>query len=56
VAPESLEDWLEPLGRFCDLGEPAILRKPNGQPISWRIDGALRQAEALRPYAGAALA
>lgn len=43
VAPESLEDWLQPLGRVCDLGEPAILRKPNGQPISWRIDGALRQ-------------
>ena len=39
VAPEELDGWLGPLRQFCVVAPPAILRKPNGNPIAWRIDG-----------------
>ena len=39
VAPEELEGWLGPLRQFCAVTSVSILRKPNGDPIAWRIEG-----------------
>jgi SAM-dependent methyltransferase len=39
VAPEELDGWLGPLRQFFDVATPSILRKPNGDPIAWRIEG-----------------
>jgi SAM-dependent methyltransferase len=40
VAPEELDGWLGPLRQFCAVTSVSILRKPNGDPIAWRIEGA----------------
>ncbi len=39
VAPEELDGWLGPLRQFCTVTSASILRKPNGDPIAWRIEG-----------------
>jgi SAM-dependent methyltransferase len=40
VDPEELDGWLGPLRQFCAITNTSILRKPNGDPIAWRIEGA----------------
>jgi SAM-dependent methyltransferase len=42
VAPEEIDGWLAPLRRGCELTCVAALRRPNGEPIAWRIDGTRR--------------
>jgi SAM-dependent methyltransferase len=42
VAPHRLERWLGPLRRHCEVKPASVLRKPNGEPIAWRIGGVLR--------------
>jgi SAM-dependent methyltransferase len=42
VAPHQLERWLEPLRRPFEVTSVLILRKPNGEPIAWRIAGTRR--------------
>ncbi len=42
VAPEEIDGWLAPLRRDCELTCVAALRRPNGEPIAWRIDGTRR--------------
>ncbi|MFL6689985.1 MAG: class I SAM-dependent methyltransferase [Alphaproteobacteria bacterium] len=42
VAPEEIDGWLAPLRRGCELSCVAALRRPNGEPIAWRIDGTRR--------------
>lgn len=39
VAPEELDGWLGPLRQFFSVTSVSILRKPNGDPIAWRIAG-----------------
>jgi hypothetical protein len=39
VAPEELDGWLGPLRQFCAVAPVSILRKPNGDPIAWCIEG-----------------
>ena len=40
VAPEELDGWLGPLRQFAVVTEASVLRKPNGDAIAWRIEGA----------------
>ncbi len=40
VDPEELDGWLGPLRQFCTVSAVSVLRKPNGDPIAWRIEGA----------------
>lgn len=42
VAPEELDGWLGPLRQFCEVTSVSMLRKPNGKPIAWQIDGTQR--------------
>lgn len=44
VAPEELDGWLGPLRQFCAVTSTSILRKPDGTPIAWQIDGMKRPA------------
>jgi len=44
VAPEELEGWLGPLRQFCAVTSTSVLRKPDGSPIAWQIDGMKRPA------------
>jgi len=44
VAPEELDGWLAPLRQFCEVTAVSVLRKANGTPIAWRIDGAQKPA------------
>jgi SAM-dependent methyltransferase len=44
VAPEELDGWLGPLRQVCAVTSTSILRKPNGAPIAWRIEGTKRPA------------
>lgn len=39
VDPEELDGWLGPLRQFCAVTTISVLRKPNGDPIAWRIEG-----------------
>ncbi|HVU20690.1 MAG TPA: methyltransferase domain-containing protein [Rhizomicrobium sp.] len=39
VDAEELDGWLGPLRQFCAVTTTSILRKPNGDPIAWRIEG-----------------
>jgi hypothetical protein len=39
IDPEELDGWLGPLRQFCAVTTASILRKPNGDPIAWRIEG-----------------
>jgi hypothetical protein len=43
VAPEELDGWLGPLRQFFVVTSTSVLRKPNGDPIAWRIDGSRMQ-------------
>jgi SAM-dependent methyltransferase len=44
VAPEELDGWLGPLQQTFSIASASILRKPNGTPIAWRIEGTKRPA------------
>lgn len=44
VAPEELDGWLGPLRQFFAVTSTSVLRKPNGDPIAWRIEGARMQS------------
>jgi SAM-dependent methyltransferase len=44
IAPEAIEQWLEPLREVCELRATTVLREPSGQPIAWKIEGATAAA------------
>jgi SAM-dependent methyltransferase len=44
VAPEELEGWLGPLQQIFAITSTSVLRKPNGVPIAWQIEGTKRAA------------
>ena len=44
VAPEELDGWLGPLQQIFAITSTSILRKPNGVPIAWQIEGTKRPA------------
>jgi SAM-dependent methyltransferase len=48
VAPEELDGWLGPLRQFCVVTAIAILRKQDGTPIAWQIDGTHRPATGVQ--------
>lgn len=39
VAPEELEGWLGPLQQTFAIAPAGVLRKPDGTPIAWTIEG-----------------
>jgi SAM-dependent methyltransferase len=44
LAPEDLDGWLGSLRDFFQVESVSTLRKPNAEPIAWRLGGARKQA------------